>query len=985
MVRDAVRGFGVAFVLALAMACGGGGGGKDAGVDTGDPGGLPDIVYTDEGGDRGDTGPEVPACVDDCTSVGDSRCTAGVEGLYEICALGEDGCLHWGLSQACPVGQPCVAGQCTASCQSDPGCTAAGDKRCGSATGFQSCVESAPGCFTWGTEQACAGAGICAGAGTCQCQHACDAVGDRKCFGAEPNLYLACAEDVAGCRVWGTPVACEGDAVCKGAGVCEAVCTSDCTKEGDVRCASGTTYQVCMTVQPGCLKWGDAAACPGTLTCTGGQCQVECVADADCDAVGKVGCSEDGLERTCEEVLPGCRKWGSPRACPLHQACVTGGCACTSPCGAGAAECIPEVDVQYRKACGTDAAGCTFWAYEDCGGGAACDAGACVELCGSDPGCTAAGVTRCESLGSFSTCAEVPDHAGCIQFGAAAACPAHQDCQDVTGACACRVEEGCTAVGTKRCVDYDNAATCRQDAATACFYWGAPEACPEGTTCNGGTCTAICVSDLDCPTAGYSRCTAEGQLQTCVEVETGCIKWAPTQDCPPRQACADGQGCLCVDPCKAGESRCVGLSQRQTCDSPDELGCTAWSSPATCAEGESCVKGACKVVRSPVVDCGRITLNLVNQGYSEVSVSGSFQGLPWVTLPLVLTEGVWSATVDVAAPGRYEYKFVADGTWVRDPLNAAVSGTPPLDNSVVDVTGIRTCDTVGASRCTAEGALETCTDVRGCAAWKPAADPCTAADRYCDAGACHPIVSPVATVADVTFTVRDQGFPVEVSGDFASPAWGAYFPMESLPGHRTVTLKVADVPGLTVGKHAYKFHAPAAGTWFFDPANPAREDDGTGGFNSIVIVPRECVPGCDTPGDVRCKDAGTQQQCGPDAFGCNAWIDGACPANQQCLRQSCEPEPVVDGTGKTATFVVVDDGAASFAVAGDFTTTAWDLGQAVTLVKSGNLWVGTTAALASGTYRYKLVRDGAAWQADPRNPVREDDGMGGQNNLFTIP
>ncbi|MBM4398690.1 MAG: glycogen-binding domain-containing protein, partial [Deltaproteobacteria bacterium] len=475
-----------------------------------------------------------------------------------------------------------------------------------------------------------------------------------------------------------------------------------------------------MELQPGCLRWGEPVACPGTLTCDGGECRVGCTSDPECDAAGRVGCADDGHERACEEVAPGCLKWGAAVACPLHQGCGADGCACADVCAAGTAECIPDVDPHFRKVCDADDAGCLHWAYEDCGGGSVCEDGACVALCGSDPGCTAEGVTRCESLDSFSTCAAVEGDADCIQFGAPAPCAEHQECIEATGACACRVEAGCSTADAKRCIDYDNAATCLDDG--GCLYWGPAEPCPEGNTCSDGVCGPLCVSDLDCGGVGAKRCADDGRQQECVEVpgRPGCNKWAPTQACPPHQACAEGTGCVCDNTCKTGESRCVGRSQYQSCSAPDAASCTFWSAPEPCPAGESCVKGACRLVVSPVVDCGSITFNLVNAGYSEVQVAGEFSA--WQSVPMTLTDGIWSATVEVPLPGAWEYKFVADGTWLLDPLNPSWTGEGPFENSIAFVEAVTTCEAAGAARCTDGGALQVCAETAGCTAWKPADD-----------------------------------------------------------------------------------------------------------------------------------------------------------------------------------------------------------------------------------------------------------------------
>ena len=51
----------------------------------------------------------------------------------------------------------------------------------------------------------------------------------------------------------------------------------------------------------------------------------------------------------------------------------------------------------------------------------------------------------------------------------------------------------------------------------------------------------------------------------------------------------------------------------------------------------------------------------------KVSVAGSFNN--WDVRDLLAkkdTKGNWSAKVSLK-PGRYEYKFFADGSWVNDP------------------------------------------------------------------------------------------------------------------------------------------------------------------------------------------------------------------------------------------------------------------------------------------------------------------------------
>jgi hypothetical protein len=72
-----------------------------------------------------------------------------------------------------------------------------------------------------------------------------------------------------------------------------------------------------------------------------------------------------------------------------------------------------------------------------------------------------------------------------------------------------------------------------------------------------------------------------------------------------------------------------------------------------------------------------------------VFVAGSFNG--WQTVEYRLKKnstGVWETSIPIA-PGRYEYKFVVDSTWVPDPANPIKVPVPlPFTgyNSFLEVT-----------------------------------------------------------------------------------------------------------------------------------------------------------------------------------------------------------------------------------------------------------------------------------------------------------
>jgi 1,4-alpha-glucan branching enzyme len=69
----------------------------------------------------------------------------------------------------------------------------------------------------------------------------------------------------------------------------------------------------------------------------------------------------------------------------------------------------------------------------------------------------------------------------------------------------------------------------------------------------------------------------------------------------------------------------------------------------------------------------------------KVSLAGDFNN--WDTGSLKARKDVlgnWSIKVDLI-PGRYEYKFLVDGSWINDPGTVAVTNTFGSQNSVVEV------------------------------------------------------------------------------------------------------------------------------------------------------------------------------------------------------------------------------------------------------------------------------------------------------------
>lgn len=71
----------------------------------------------------------------------------------------------------------------------------------------------------------------------------------------------------------------------------------------------------------------------------------------------------------------------------------------------------------------------------------------------------------------------------------------------------------------------------------------------------------------------------------------------------------------------------------------------------------------------------------------RVMLAGTFNNWDYTGTPLkrISKEGIWSKDLNLN-PGRYEYKFVVDGSWVNDPRNRNTTRNPyGTENSMVEV------------------------------------------------------------------------------------------------------------------------------------------------------------------------------------------------------------------------------------------------------------------------------------------------------------
>ena len=61
------------------------------------------------------------------------------------------------------------------------------------------------------------------------------------------------------------------------------------------------------------------------------------------------------------------------------------------------------------------------------------------------------------------------------------------------------------------------------------------------------------------------------------------------------------------------------------------------------------------------------TIKFEDRGAAQVSLAGTFNSWSTTELPLRKNRnGVWTRRLSLT-PGRYEYRFVVDGSWTSDP------------------------------------------------------------------------------------------------------------------------------------------------------------------------------------------------------------------------------------------------------------------------------------------------------------------------------
>ena len=272
-------------------------------------------------------------CTAECTVVGARQCAPG-DGTQSCADHDQDGCLDWGDVTPCPADETCSNGTCASTCNDE--CSVAGARGCGGPASVKTCGDTnADGCLEWGTAVACNGDEICSN-GHCatNCSDECTTLGGFQCSGSEATQE--CGDyNQDGCLEWGTPVACGVGSGCSG-GRCATTCTDECTVLDRTQCAGGAAaaIQTCGNFDgDACFEWGTAIPCDPGEKCSNGTCAVDC-SDA-CPAAGNVQCNlaKTGLQTCGDYNQDGCIEWGTATPCGGTMICVSGKCEAQAPPG----------------------------------------------------------------------------------------------------------------------------------------------------------------------------------------------------------------------------------------------------------------------------------------------------------------------------------------------------------------------------------------------------------------------------------------------------------------------------------------------------------------------------------------------------------------------------------------------------------------------------------------------------------------------------
>lgn len=350
----------------------------------------------------------------------------------------------------------------------------------------------------------------------------------------------------------------------------------------------------------------------------------------------------------------------------------------------------------------------------------------------------------------------------------------------------------------------------------------------------------------------------------------------------------------------------------------------------------------------------------------QLFLAGSFNN--WNASGEAMTDpdgdGIYTITLDLA-DGRYEYKFVADGSWITD--------TDAVDfnddgfggkNSVVYVGMEPPAGKAGAAGAPA-GSSEGTTVAGGGATGAATGGAAVAAGGAGSAGTSGALTGATTATGGVLFRHRAPGArDVFLAGSFNN--WSTSQDRMTDPdgdGVFAITLP------LTSGTYQYKFVAD--GNWKTDETAAGFVDDGFGGKNSVVevaadgkVVDAAGSAGAGAPG------AGTGGVTGNAATG-----TGAAAGNAAGGVGAGAPIDV------TLRYQPVISGDRDIFVAGSFN--GWLADRDRLTDTDGDGVFEITLSLPPGRYEYKYVVQGT-WMTDENAAEFADDGFGGKNSVLFV-
>lgn len=323
----------------------------------------------------------------------------------------------------------------------------------------------------------------------------------------------------------------------------------------------------------------DCTACAGAVCGTCGNGVVESGEDCEASNLTKTSCEKAGFEAGGVSCKPDCTVDTS--ACCKHE--------CGNPG-------ITQCNGNLVESCNLTAAGCRLWVpASNCSDtGQTCVENLLSATCsGCIAGCPQDGATHCNG-NVVETCQA--DTAGCLAWSPGTDCAVTGQSCDASGGtaqCSGQCVSQC-ALGTKQCSGA--AVQSCYDAGGGCLLWKTDADCASvGAVCDPTLKACVSACATPCTTEGQQTCLGNS-VNTCTKATTGCLGWAPTQDCSGAGSgwlCKPGPSQTasceppCSDPCTtAGATQCK-FNAIQTCVSAGGT-CLEWQSTSTCPSGQTC-------------------------------------------------------------------------------------------------------------------------------------------------------------------------------------------------------------------------------------------------------------------------------------------------------------------------------------------------------------------------------------------------------------